>query len=85
MVLGDGLTPREPALFGVGLRQVENSRSNKCHPPGILHGHQMPQAYLFIQVTDIYPTPIGYQALEKIKQLMEEEQQKLIITILHKI
>lgn len=46
-----------------------------ANPPGVSPGHQMPQAYLFIHVTDIYPTPTGSQTLEEIKQLCPQDAQ----------
>ena len=52
-VLSTSLCPREPTLFGIGLRHLGDSRVTKCQstrdaPPG----HQMPQAQVFIHVID---------------------------------
>ena len=70
LVLGAGFCPREPTLFGFGLGHLGDSRVTKCQSTrGSPSGHQMPQAQVFIPVTDMQPTPTGQQALEMIKQL----------------
>ena len=76
LVLGAGLCPREPTLLGIGLGHLGDSRVTKCQSTGDSpSGHQMPQAQVFIHVTDMHPTPIGQQALEMIKQLCCQDAQ----------